>query len=191
MWSAAILAGGQGRRFGGTDKSRLVVLGQTILERQIRELTALTADVLIVGGEGPVPAPARRVADRIAGCGPLGGIHTALIESAGDGTIVIACDMPYISAPFVDHLLMLTRAADAVVPRTSRGLHPLCAAYTKACVAPAAARLAAGRVKLVDWLADVRVREVAAAEIGAFGDPDRLLANVNTPEDYRSLVVDR
>ena len=38
MQSAAILAGGDARRFGGRDKSALVVDGRTILERQIAEL---------------------------------------------------------------------------------------------------------------------------------------------------------
>jgi molybdopterin-guanine dinucleotide biosynthesis protein A len=39
MHSVAILAGGDARRFGGRDKSALVVDGRTILERQIAELS--------------------------------------------------------------------------------------------------------------------------------------------------------
>ena len=35
MVTAAILAGGQARRLGGQDKSRLVVGGRTILEREL------------------------------------------------------------------------------------------------------------------------------------------------------------
>ena len=85
------------------------------------------------------------------------------------------------------HLLVLTRDADVVVPRTEDGYHPLCAAYTRACLAPAAARLAAGRLKMIDLFEDVRVRVVAADEIEAFGDPARLLANVNSPADHRRL----
>ncbi len=189
MWSAAILVGGQARRFGGIDKSALVVGGRTILDRQMAEIVAVTTDILIVGSRGAAPSPARRVPDRIAGCGPLGGLHTALTESAGHATIVIACDMPYVTAPLLGHLLSLTRDTDAVVPRTERGLHPTCAAYTRACLAPAAARLAAGRLKLVDLLDDVRVREVVAADIDAFGDHHRLLANLNTPDDYRSVAA--
>jgi molybdopterin-guanine dinucleotide biosynthesis protein A len=187
MWSAAILAGGQARRFGGRDKSALVVEGRTILERQIAELTVLTTDILIVGGRGATVGHARVVADTIAGRGPLGGLHTALGETAGDATIVIACDMPYVVAPFLHHLLSLTRSADAVVPRTDRGYHPLCAAYTRACLAPAAARLADGRLKLIDLLDDVRVHVVSTEEIDAFGDHRRLLANVNTPTEYGGL----
>jgi len=44
--SAAILAGGQARRFGGRDKSELRVGGRRILERQLDELRRLTDDIL-------------------------------------------------------------------------------------------------------------------------------------------------
>jgi molybdopterin-guanine dinucleotide biosynthesis protein A len=187
MWSAAILAGGQARRFGGRDKSSLVVEGRTILERQIAELTTLTTDILIVGGREASRGPARIVPDKIAGRGPLGGLHAALTESEGDATIVIACDMPYVVSSLLRHLLSLTRDADAVVPRTERGYHPLCAAYTRACLAPAAARLADGRLKLTDLFEDLRLRVVTTNEIDAFGDHRRLLANVNTPVEYEGL----
>ena len=187
MWSAAILAGGQARRFGGRDKSALIVGDRTILERQIAELTTIAGEILIVGGRRESVEGARLVSDLVPGCGPLGGLHTALSESQGEATIVIACDMPYVSAPFLGHLLSLTDGADAVVPRTEHGYHPLCAAYTRACLAPAAARLADGRLKMLDLFEDVRVRVVAVDEIDLFGDHDRLLANVNSPIEYSGL----
>jgi molybdenum cofactor guanylyltransferase len=187
MWSAAILAGGAARRFGGCDKGALMIDGRSIRERQIMELSRLTSDILIVGAR-PTPVPrARIVSDLVPGHGPLGGLHTALIESTGDRTIVVACDMPYITAPLLRHLLALTRDADIVVPRTDGGYHPLCAAYTRACIEPVAQRLADGRLKMTDLFADVRVREVTAEELEPFGDCRRLLSNVNTPDEYRGL----
>ena len=187
MWSAAILAGGTARRFGGCDKGALVVDGRSIRERQIMELSRLTSDILIVGAR-PAPVPgARIVSDLEPGHGPLGGLHTALIESTGDRTIVVACDMPYVTAPLLRHLLALTLDADIAVPRTDSGYHPLCAAYTRACIEPVARRLADGRLKMTDLFADVRVREVTAEELEPFGDCRRLLSNVNTPDEYRRL----
>ncbi len=186
MWSAAILAGGRARRFGGRDKSALVVDGRTILEHQLAELRELTTDIMIVGGNlSQPPAPARTVQDRLPGCGPLGGLHAALESATGDATLLLACDMPYLSAPFLRYLLTLTRDADAVVPRSERGFHPLCAAYTRACRAPVTARLAKGHLKMIDLLDDVRVRVVTTDEVDGFGDHHRLLANVNTPAEYR------
>ena len=51
MPSAAILAGGTASRFGGRDKSALVVGGRTILERQLTELSRVTHDLMLVGGD--------------------------------------------------------------------------------------------------------------------------------------------
>jgi molybdopterin-guanine dinucleotide biosynthesis protein A len=189
MWSAAILTGGHARRYDGRDKSALVVGGRSILDRQVAELTTITSEILLVGDRGPETAPplTRRVADRVPGCGPLGGLHAALSAAAGDATILIACDMPYVTGPLLGHLLALTRQADAVVPCTEGGYHPLCAAYTRACLAPVAARLAEGRLKMSDLFDDLRVRLVTAVEIDAFGRHDRLLANVNTAAEYGNL----
>ena len=193
MHSAAILVGGRARRFGGRDKSALIVHGRPILERQIAALAQITSDILMVGGDPPARPirGARHVADHVPGCGPLGGLHAALTGALGDATIVLACDMPYISAPLLRHLLALTSGADAVVPRTEDGYHPLCAAYTRACIEPIARRLADGRLKMTDLFDDVRIRIVTAEEIDAFGDRRRLLANVNTPAEYSSIEANR
>ena len=186
MLSAAILAGGQASRFGGLDKSALVVDGRTIFDRQIAELSKIADEILWIGGATPRPGT-RYVADRTAGHGPLGGLHTALAEARYEVTIVVACDMPYVSAELLAHLAALADAADAVVPRTERGYHPLCAAYTRAALGPVARRVAAGLLKMSDLMADVRLRVVTAEEISLFGDRHRLLANVNTPAEYDEL----
>ncbi len=189
MWSAAILAGGRAARFGGRDKSGLVVHGESILRRQLRELAQVAGDILIVGRhpDRETTGTARVIDDHVPGCGPLGGLHTALAESIGDAVAIVACDMPYISAPLLSRLLALTGEADVVVPHTTRGYHPLCAAYTRACLEPAARRLAEGRLQMTGLLEEMRVRVVAEDELNRFGEAARLLANVNTPDDYLGI----
>ena len=132
MASAAILAGGRASRFGGRDKSALVVGGRSILDRQVEELAQVADDVmLVVGEEAPAPrSDLRLVRDRVSGCGPLGGLDAALAAARHDALLLVACDMPFITARLLGHLLALTAEADAIVPRTERGYHPLCAAYT-------------------------------------------------------------
>jgi molybdopterin-guanine dinucleotide biosynthesis protein A len=195
--SAAILAGGRSVRFNGHDKAALVVAGRTILERQIAVISEITSDILIVvRADGPAPAlvdtaPVRVITDIVAECGPLGGLHAALTEARGDAVFAAACDMPYLDASFIRYLLALTREADAVVPQTERGYHPLCAAYTRACLEPIARRLADRRLKLADLLAEVRTRIVRRDELSRFGDCAELLANVNTPAEYAELEAVR
>ena len=192
--SAAILAGGQAARFGGRDKSTLLIDGRTLLNRQLDALAPLTDDVMIVSdrarGDGArafQSSGPRIVHDIVPGCGPLGGLHAALTAARGDALLLVACDMPYLSSAFAAYLLSLAGGADIVVPRSERGYHPLCAVYTRACLEPAAARLAERRLKMRDLVDSMRTRVVPIEEIRQFGDPERLLTNVNTPADYAAL----
>src|SRR3954467_7819138 len=201
MRSAAILAGGRGTRFGGRDKSALVVDGRPIVERQVAELLTIVDDIML-GGARPDGARAvqaggvaafhasdhyRAIADIVPGCGPLGGLHAALTGMRGDRVFVVACDMPYVDAAFAEYLLSLAADAAVVVPQTDRGYHPLCAVYTRVRLEPVAARLAQRRLALRDLFADVPTRIVTIAEMSRFGAPSRLLANVNTPDEYAGL----
>lgn len=189
MWTAAILAGGRASRFGGRDKSALLVEGRTILDRQMTALATITADVLIITSDRSVVPPpgARAIPDRLPECGPLGGLYTALAEAQGDAVFVVACDMPYVTAPLARFLLERTCAADLVMPQTERGPHPLCAAYGRACLRPVTRSLAEGRLTMTDLIGEVRTQIVTAEEIRLFGPVERLLANVNTPADYAAL----
>jgi molybdopterin-guanine dinucleotide biosynthesis protein A len=190
--SAAILAGGRALRFGGVDKSGLVIAGRTILEHQVAELSQITDDLLLVGGQAPSEklTGVRHIPDLVPGCGPLSGLHAALSAARAPVVVVVACDMPFVTAPLLRYFLTLVNGPDGpdlVVPRTEGGYHPLCAAYTRACLEPITRRLADGRLRVDGLFEDVRVRVVARDAIAAFGDPDRLLANLNTPLEYRAI----
>jgi len=193
VFSAAILAGGRATRFGGRDKGALIVDGRPIRDRQLDVLSAVADDMLIVGGVRPpnLRESVRHVGDRVHECGPLGGLYTALSETTSDAVIVVACDMPYVSVPLLQHLLALVDGADAVVPRTERGYHPLCAAYARACLEPVARHLAERRLKVAALFDEIRVRVVDASALAAFGEPERLLANVNTPDEYKAIETSK
>src|SRR5260221_5676976 len=137
-WSAAILAGGQATRFGGRDKSALLVDGRTILETQIATLSPIAGDLMII----------RAADDVVPGCGPMGGIHAALLKARSDAVFVVACDMPFITTPLAAYLLSLAADADIVVPKTERGYHPLCAVYTRGCLDANDRRLGERRLEI-------------------------------------------
>ena len=198
MFSAAILIGGKATRFEGRDKSALLVEGRTILSRQIEALSlAGVSDVMLVGPSTPpseveeslrASGLPRHVEDIVPGCGPLGGLHAALSSARHARTLLLACDMPFVTAPLVRHLLSLAgEDADVVVPRTERGYHPLCAVYSRGCLEPASRRIARGDLTMASLFDEVRVRVVTADALLALGDPDRLLANVNTSLEYRAI----
>lgn len=187
-FSAAILAGGRARRLGGVDKSAIRIDGQSLLERQLAVLRALTADIFVVGhapGAAPLPVP-RRVNDRHPGTGALGGLYTALVEAPTERVLVIACDMPFLTADFLQHLATqgaAPGAAEAIVPRDRHGHHPLCASYNRGVAGRLLARLNRGEFRLRDALADLTVEEVGPDTLSAFDHDARLLTNLNAPDD--------
>jgi molybdopterin-guanine dinucleotide biosynthesis protein A len=199
--TAAILAGGRATRFGGRDKSALRVNGRTILERQLAALSTVADEVLIVRADLAAPdldfvvaersashaVLPRAIADIAPGCGPLGGLHAALTEMRGDRLLLVACDMPFVTAAFAEYLLSLADGVDIVVPETERGYHPLCAVYARTCLERVTAQLAARRLRLRDLIGEVRTRVVTSEDIARFGSSHVILANVNTPAEYAGL----
>jgi molybdenum cofactor guanylyltransferase len=181
--AAAILAGGQARRMRGADKSALDVGGQPILERQLDVLARVAAEVFVVGRPpAGLPAHVRVVADRIAGAGTLGGIYTAIVESPFERTLVVGCDMPFVTVALLERLA--AEKADVVMPRTARGYEPLCAIYTKACAEGIRERIEHGDLRASVPPAGVHVIELGPDVLAALDPHGSALINVNTPEDH-------
>jgi molybdopterin-guanine dinucleotide biosynthesis protein A len=81
----------------------LVVGTSSILERQLSLLRSLTPHILIVASDRSRRrvGDARVVVDRIPWAGALGGLYTALMDAPTDQVLVMGCDMPFLSAPFL------------------------------------------------------------------------------------------
>jgi molybdopterin-guanine dinucleotide biosynthesis protein A len=169
----------------------ILVGGRTIRERQLEALAPVTDVVLIVGPcadvgrtAGPAEAGPRRgryIVDRVPGSGPLGGLDAA----RDDLLILLACDVPFVTSAFLDYLVTNAAGVDAVVPRTDRGYHPLCAVYTRACRETVAER----HLALTGLIETVRTRVIEPEDVERFGPGRRLLANVNTPDEFDELVA--
>ncbi len=122
-----ILVGGQSRRMGGTPKGLLPAPDEstTIIERTIEVCRAVepSVDVVLLGQH---PAYAHlgleQLADSPSDCGPIGGLG-ALTTRARPGrpAIVLACDMPFLTAELLQRLLTFEPRARAVAPRV--GVH--------------------------------------------------------------------
>jgi molybdopterin-guanine dinucleotide biosynthesis protein A len=184
MSTAAILAGGRARRLGGLDKSQLVIDGRTILDRQLHVLRGVADRVVIVASDLArfADSGVSVFGDLVPDAGALGGIYTAL-AIAKEPVLVVACDMPYLTAPFLTRLMEAAQDADIAVPHAADGYHPLCACYTQACAGPILRRLDAGVLKVLDLFRDVHVRTIDPVEIAAFDPDGLLLLNINTPDD--------
>jgi molybdopterin-guanine dinucleotide biosynthesis protein A len=184
--AAAILAGGRARRFGGRDKSRLVVGGRTIIVRQLEVLQQLTSDVFVVGpADGRFDDLGVRVyPDRIPDAGALGGLYTALDAATTERVLVVACDLPFLDAKVLARLVALADGHDAAWIRTARGPEPLVACYQRTIRARIADRLARDERRIADLEQELDIAWLEGEELSRIGARADFLANLNSPDDY-------
>jgi molybdopterin-guanine dinucleotide biosynthesis protein A len=182
------VAGGRSERMG-RDKALLPWGEATLLDHTLERLWQLCGDVRILSGSASryLERGAPVIVDVAENCGPLGGVLAGL-EALGEGPgLFLAVDIPLAPVALLRRLLELSVDHDVVVPVTTGGTHPLCAIYRRSCVGSIRRRLAAGERKMTCFWPDVRVREVNESELARFGNPELLLRNLNTPEDYDAL----
>jgi molybdopterin-guanine dinucleotide biosynthesis protein A len=200
MTAAAILTGGLARRFHGLDKSGLVVSrgdgddGRPILEHQLACVAPVAGDILIVTSEARaadfptsrLPPAARVVIDHYPGTGPLGAVLTALESTPSHAVIVLAADMPHVSAPLLAALVRMHDRSgdyDATVPESAHGPEPLCAVYGASARPLLRAALESGDLSMRGALDRLRVRAMPLDAVAALGDPAVLFRNINSPGD--------
>ncbi|HUG14074.1 MAG TPA: molybdenum cofactor guanylyltransferase [Thermomicrobiales bacterium] len=194
---AAVLTGGQSRRMG-FDKAMLRLDGHTLLRRTLDVLLGLTDHVTIIGDRARyhglgVPV----VADLFPDAGPLGGIATALDQAACSRVLIVACDMPFLSAAVLRDMLSVPGEYDAVVPVTARGVgeddgaltfHPLHALYSRAFLPVALAAIVAGDLKVSNLLMSPRVRALPESWMRARDAALATLVNVNSPDELEDAL---
>ena len=185
--TGVVLAGGAASRYGGLPKGLEKVGGRRIIDRVVDGLRAVTDDLLLVANHPDAADWLRGVrvsGDLVPNAGGLGGIHAALHHAASP-VLIVAWDMPFVPAALLARLRALGDGADVAVPESGsrRGVEPLCAFYAPSCLPAIEQSLAAGDRRVIGFHAQVRVARLRADEVSAFGDPERLFMNVNTPDD--------
>ena len=190
-----ILAGGKSRRMG-TDKSQLVLGGQTFLERIAVELAAATSSVTVISGSPELetlnskletdPKPFKTATDIFPHWGALGGVHAALAACSASWALVVACDFPFVTSELFASLASGREAFEAVAPIQEDGIpQPLCSLYrVEPCLRLAEQLIKSGERKPIALLQSVRTRWVSFRELNNLPGADSFFDNINTPEDF-------
>jgi molybdopterin-guanine dinucleotide biosynthesis protein A len=184
--AAFILAGGESSRMG-RDKGLLELGGVPLILQTARLVEGVAGQAAVIGNaEAYKSLGLRLIGDDWPGAGPLGGIATALRASDAPWSLVVACDLPYLTRSWLEYLIAraLASKADAVLPMNALGAEPLCAIYHKRCEPAIRKALESGTRKVTDGLKDVRIETIAPAEWKAFDSEGLLFKNMNSPEDY-------
>jgi molybdopterin-guanine dinucleotide biosynthesis protein A len=175
-----VLAGGKSSRMG-RDKALLPFRGGSLAGYLAANVAEAAGSATLIGDPGKYGHLGYTVVpDRTPGAGPLGGIETALSCTAADWNLVLACDMPAISATFLRSLLDAAEriGADALLPVGPSGrLEPLTAVYHRRCHAPLLRALEMGVRKVTDALAGLQWARWDVNDTAWF-------ENLNTPEEF-------
>ena len=180
-FTAVLLAGGKSTRMG-CDKAGVLLGGQPLWQRQLATLRAVHPHELFISGkpDGPYAgAGVEILADNYPGLGPLAGLEAALRRASHPLVLVLAIDLPAMTADFLSSLI---GQGTGCVPRTDRWFEPLAAVYPCACLPLAESCLRDADhsmqrfVRLAAEQGFMRVRELADGERALF-------KNLNQPGD--------
>jgi len=165
-----VLAGGAGRRLGGAKAT--VRLGERPLLAHPRDaLREALGEVVVVAKATtalPSPVGAELWREPDAPVHPLAGIAWALRRASGRAVVVCALDLPFVPVALLRALATDSPEADAVIAAGQ----PLLGRYGPALEGALSAAVAAGRPARA-----------------AVADPERVLFNVNTPQDLARAEV--
>jgi molybdopterin-guanine dinucleotide biosynthesis protein A len=182
-----VLAGGTSSRMR-TDKAALLYEGQTQLQRAVSLLSRHAKKVFVSVRPSQTADPLRSsqpmIVDAVPGEGPMAGIRSAMQAHPEAAWLVIACDLPFLSDPVLEHLIANRHPqAPATAYRSAHdGLpEPLCAIWEPHAAAKLAAYQADGGRCPRKFL--IRSDAPLIEPVNA-----RALDNINTPEEYTEAI---
>ena len=189
-----LLAGGSATRFGGAPKGLARIDGRRIADRVLAALGAVTRRQLIIANHPAAPEwfPGYEiVTDDYPGLGPLGGLATALRAAGGAPVLVVAWDMPFVSAALLAALREVGESEHAsVVPvhGVADRAEPLCAYYRAEALGVCESLIAAGERRARALHASLPgARALRGAALERHGDAAYLFASVDTAERLAAL----
>ncbi|WP_158583538.1 molybdenum cofactor guanylyltransferase MobA [Salinisphaera sp. Q1T1-3] len=184
--TAGILAGGEGRRLGGSDKGWYTLTGRSLVEWTLERVGPQCGQVMISANRNMTryqglgwPVVPDEDAER---CGPLAGIAALLAACRTPYMLFVPVDTPALPRDLLFRLAPALRAdVDMAVARSPSGMHPLHALVRSAQYDAIRAALSGGVRRVTDWQSAARRRVVDWPD-------DVPFTNVNTPAQADALA---
>jgi molybdenum cofactor guanylyltransferase len=191
MIAGYVLAGGGSRRFG-RDKALVDIDGEPMLARMIALLRGVPMAVKMIAGRGKYESfGVKIVEDRWPGEGPMGGISTALEDSAKSATpyewnLIVSCDMPFLTREWIAFLCERARNSEAqvILAHSAHGPEPLCACWRSDAAETLLAAFERGVRKVTEGISLLRAEVLDERDWKRFDSEGRLFWNMNTQADY-------
>ncbi len=186
-----VLAGGKSSRFG-SNKAKAFWNGRTILEEIISRVHKVSDNIAVsIGRKDNYPeVKLEKIVDLEPGLGPLGGLYSCLKKVRENRVMLIACDMPFVDPNFIDFLLKIKSYAPIIVPFVNKKYEPLHAIYHKSLLPIISELLKQRRLKMSHLFELVPIRRVTEDQIPNSFDIQQIFLNINTQEQYNSLITE-
>jgi molybdopterin-guanine dinucleotide biosynthesis protein A len=183
--TGVILAGGRSSRFG-SNKALAMVAGKPLIQHIAKLMASLFAECLLITN---TPEEYKFLAlpmtgDRYRECGPLAGIHAALLQINTDRAFVVACDMPNLSPELIRYICTVNEQEyDVIIPWLESGQEPLFGIYHKTSLEVIDSFLQHKDCQIIRALENLRVRRVSEQEVLSATSDLSCFKNINRPED--------
>lgn len=179
LMTGIVLIGGRSTRFG-SDKVVSPFKGKALVEHVVDLITPLFDEIILIGNRRSELSTHRVVEDIYPGCGPLGGIYTALTAASFPQCFVFAADMPNLNGDFIRHMITAGGDHDIVMPFWSQGREPLHAIYHRRILPVVKDLIDRKRLKIFDLLKEADVLMIEEETIRRFQSPEAIFSNINT-----------
>jgi len=188
--TGAILAGGKGRRMGGSDKGLVECGGRPLIAYVIEAMEPVCTRLYLNANRSlaeyrhfghPV------ISDSLAGFhGPLAGILSVMEVATTDLLVVAPCDCPRLQSETLARLVQaLDKDIDIAVAHDGVRLHPVVMALRTRLAGDLGEWLKAGRHKIDRW---VERHPWLAVDMS---DVSGQFVNINTPEELQTFERER
>ncbi|WP_232698797.1 molybdenum cofactor guanylyltransferase [Brevibacillus daliensis] len=193
---AVVLAGGKSSRMG-SPKELLPWRGTTLIENLINQIMKVKLPCVLVSNTPEELPPALQHHDKIQiirdqgeSCGPISGIFSAMRKRHEEWYLVLSCDLPFVEANDLLHLLTLIEQVDdhiqAIIPSVGGRVQPLFALYHKGSENIWRASLDHGDYRVIKAVESMpyRIVELPESVLSA-----TTLFNMNSPVDYQTALL--
>jgi molybdopterin-guanine dinucleotide biosynthesis protein A len=167
-----------------------------MMARTIQLLQSVPMAVKMIAARGKYePFGAEIVEDRWPGEGPLGGVITALEDSARstalcEWNLIVSCDMPFLTREWLAYLMERALASDAqvVLAHSAHGPEPLCACWRTEAAEMLLPAFERGVRKVTEGISLLRAEVLDERDWKRFDTDGRLFWNMNTQADYEEAM---
>lgn len=191
--TGAVLAGGHSSRFG-SNKALFAPDGETLISKAADLLHPLVREVLVSASHANAEAYAFLgldiVEDLHPDCGPLGGLEALLDRCATSWLLILTCDMPYVNSDALRTMIHHAQQSEGGIcqeslprafawQRSDGSVSPFPLLIERSALSVVRSRMSSDHRSMKGLLGALDTYYILAPF-------DRLLSNVNRPEDWKT-----